>query len=333
MIEAIRQFGPWIAWIAAMIFSTRLDGLFSALETGIYVMNKNRLDLHAEAGLPAAKFFQKMLASPDRLLAILLIGTNLTRYLATFAISAMFVLAGYEGQAEWLTLAIATPLLLVAADSVPKTVFQRSPIESVYRLSWLLKVSNWVFSLTGVLPLVMAISRGLLSLAGPVRRTKSPLGHTGVAAMVTEGLASGVLTHFQWAMADRVMHIAEVTVADAMVPIRHVVTVRAAAGRDELLETIRKHSYSRLPALDANRRVVGVLNIYDVLTSADQDPLAQTELSPPLIISAELTVTEALYRMRRSRRAMAIIERDGEHVGIVTIKDLVEEIVGELEAW
>ncbi|GAF81762.1 unnamed protein product, partial [marine sediment metagenome] len=304
MIEAIRQFGPWVAWSLVLVFSTRLDGLFCGLETGIYVMNKNRLDLHAAAGLPAAKFFRRMLASPDRLLATLLIGTNLTRYLATFAISAMFVLAGYEEQAEWLTLAIATPLLLVAADSVPKTVFQRLPIESIYRLSWLLRASGWLFRVTGLGPLVIAISRGLMNLAGPARRVKTALGHTGVAAMVTEGRASGVLTHFQWVMADRVMHISEVTVADAMVPMRHVVTVPYSAGRDELLEIIGRYSYSRLPAMDDGGRVVGILNIYDVLTDAagragESEP-PQAKMPPPLVIPAELTVTEALYRMRRA---------------------------------
>ena len=89
----------WVLWPAVLAICIGLDAMFCGLETGIYVMNKNRLDLHAEAGQPAARFLQRMLQTPDRLLAVLLIGTNLTRYASTFAITAMFFLAGHQAHA------------------------------------------------------------------------------------------------------------------------------------------------------------------------------------------------------------------------------------------
>ena len=88
----------------------------------------------------------------------------------------------------------------------------------------------------------------------------------------------------------------------------------------------------RIPYVDDDGRVAGVLNIYDVLVDEDLSPPAD-KMTAPLVIPADVTVTDALHRMRRGREAMGIVERDGRHVGIVTIKDLVEEIVGELEAW
>lgn len=331
MIPATHSIVPWLVWVAVLLVSELTDAMFSGLETGIYVMNKNRLDLHAEAGNARAKFIQQLLRRPNSLLAVLLIGTNVSRYLATFAISAMFVLAGYGDRAGWYTIAIATPLLFVTGDSGPKIIFQRLGTEIVYRLSWLLKVSRVVFLATGILPLVLALSAVLMRLTG-VAGKKSALGHEGVAAVVAEGRGSGVLTHFQSVMADRVMHIEDVTVGDVMVPMRRVVSAPLNADRDQLVEIIRVYNYSRLPLRQPSGQVEGILNVYDLLVATEPTSAAQI-MTAPLVLPAETTVTRALYQMRRSRQAMAVISRNTKHVGIITIKDLVEEIVGELEAW
>ena len=329
MIPQVSQLVPWVAWSLVLIASVRLDGLFCGMETGIYVMNKNRLDLHAESGHRAAGFLQRMLNTPEELLGTLLIGTNIMRYLSTFSISAMFILGGYERSAEWLTLAVAAPLLFVVSDSVPKTVFQRLGEQSVYRLSWVLKAGRFVFRVTGLLGLVLAISRALMKLTGV--RIKTALGHEGVAAVLAEGRASGVLTQFQSAMADRVMHLSDVSVADAMVPMRHVASVQDQSDPDEVMEIIRRYNYSRLPVLDPDGKIVGILNVYDILTGGEAG--IWESISDPLVISGDLSITEGLYIMRRARSAMAIVRTNARHEGIVTIKDLVEEIVGELEAW
>ena len=345
MIMEMHQPLAWIVWPTITVVCAGLDAMFCGLETGIYVINKNRLDLQAEAGVPAARFLQRMLRKPDSLLAVLLIGTNLTRYLATFSITAMFVLAGREAHAEWYTLLVATPLLFVIGDSVPKSIFQRLGAAAVYRLTWLLKAAGILFRITGLSGLVIAISSALMKLTSADRRPTGTLGHDGLAAVVAEGHASGVLTHFQSIMADRVMRIADVKVSDVMIPMQRVVAAPRGVGREELIEIIRAKgsqpgrpdsSTAKLPTrlviLDQAGQVLGTVNVCDVLTAEDQTTPVEV-MVPPLILQADLTVTDALYQMRRKHRAMAVVERDGGHVGIVTIKDLVEEIVGELEAW
>jgi len=332
MIAVTDHWLAWIVWTIVLLIAARLDGLFCGLEIGIYVLNKNRLDLHAEAKRPPAVFLQRMLQRPNDLLAVLLIGTNLCRYLSTFSISAMFVLAGYEARAEWCTMAVATPLLFVATDSVPKSVFRRLGGEAVYRFVWLLKASQVVFKVTGLLGLVTWLSGMLIRLTGAGRDAGSALSHEGAGALVMEGRASGLLTSFQSAMADRVMRIAQVTVEDVMIPIRRVVAAPREATRDQIVDIVRTQNYSRLPMRDQSGRVVGILNIYDVL-AADEHVAPAAHMTEPLILSAELNVHEALFKMRGAREAMAVVEHAGRHVGIVTIKDLVEEIVGELEDW
>jgi len=329
VIPEVQQFVPWVVCLGLLVASVRVDGLFCGLETGIYLMNKNRLDLHAETGNRAAVFLQRILRTPEEFLGTLLIGTNIMRYLSTFSISTMFVLGGYERSAEWLTLAVAAPLLFVASDSVPKTVFQRLSEQSVYRLTWVLRSARAAFRATGLLGLVIVISKTLMKLTAV--RTRTALGHEGVAAVLAEGRASGVLTQFQSAMADRVMNLSDVSVADAMVPMRHVASVPDGTESSELMETISRYNYSRLPVLDPRGKVVGILNVYDILT--DPEASVSEKITNPIVIPGDMSITEGLYTMRRGRSAMAIVRSDDRHVGIVTIKDLVEEIVGELEAW
>ena len=134
-------------------------------------------------------------------------------------------------------------------------------------------------------------------------------------------------------MADRVMRIKGVALGDVMVPMSRVVAVTVGVTRGELVGVLERHNYSRLPVVDEAGGVVGVLNIYDVLT--DESLSSPTDAAgTPLHLAAGVTVTDALYRMKQANSAMAIVvSKAGRPEGIVTIKDIVEEIVGELQAW
>ena len=333
MIAEVPPLAAWFLWVPVFLIGLLFGALYNAAETGIYVMNKTRLELRAEFGSRPARILRVMIRRPGNLLAVLLIGTNLADYAATFAVSAMFVMAGYADQAEWYALAVAAPLLFIFCTSVPKNVSQRMAEGVAHRLAWLLRASSFLFNVCGIAPLVRGFSSLLMRAAGVRRPSHSPLGHESLTSIVAEGHASGVLTHSQSIMADRVMRISEVSLRDVMIPMRQVVSVPRDITRERIIEVIRQHNYSRLPVLDAAGRVVGILNIYDVLAEGESVPPADL-MKPPLILLAGLTVTDALYHVQREHAAMAIVEgATGRHVGIVTIKDLVEEIVGELEEW
>ena len=333
MSATMEVYLAWAAWAAVLLGGAALSSLYSGMETGMYVINKIRLELHAEAGSPAARFLRRMIRNSNNLLAVLLVGTNLARYAATFSVTSMFVMAGYGHRAEWYTLAVAAPLMFVVGDAVPKSVFRRAAGELMYRLAWLLRVSNWVFGASGLVPLIRGISVAVMRLAGIRRGWQSPLAHPGLAAIMAEGHASGVLTQFQSLMADRVMRIGDVTLRDAMAPMRHVVSAPLDVGHEQLMQTIRKHDYSRVPLLGPDGQVAGILDVYDVLAEAGEVRPAET-MAEPFVLPATMAVADALYRMQRARAAMAIVaDEKGRHVGIVTVKDLVEEIVGELEEW
>jgi putative hemolysin len=318
----------WLLWSAVLVVATAFVALYCGLETGVYVLNKIRLDLRAEGGSRSARRLRRMLRRPNSLLAVLLIGTNLSSYAATFAVTAMFVLAETGPMAQWYALAVTTPLLFIFGDSVPKDVFHRLAETLTYRLSWVLAASKLLFQVTGLAPLVEGVTWLVM---WPIRGRTSAADER-LSAVFAEGRASGVLTHTQSVMADRVMHIGEVTLADAMVPMDAVTWIRRSISRDDLLELVRKTSFTRLPVRDEAGAVVGVLDVYDVLTDESATAPA-TKITEPLLLPAAMSVPDGLYRMQRAHKMLAVVTAGGSPAGIVTIKDLVEEIVGDLEAW
>ncbi|MCE5325355.1 MAG: CNNM domain-containing protein [Planctomycetaceae bacterium] len=322
----------WATYWATAVAGVCLSALYSGMEMGFYVLNKVRLELAVEHGRRGARSIHHQLAHPRRLLATLLIGNNVASYAFTYAVNAMFVLGGAGHRAELYAILVGTGVLFVLGDTLPKNAFQRLAETLVYRLAWLVRLSGWIFTLTLVRPLVLGFA-WLLTRLWRAHDDAQALGHVGTAAIVAEGQASGALTDFQTRMAHRVMGISQVTLTKAMIPMPRVVTAPANVTRDCIFEIMRAHEYRRLPLRDDGGRIVGVLDIYQALSSPPQTDLTALA-QQPMVLEESLNITQALYRMQHRRLAMAVVaDAHARHVGIVTIKDLVEEIVGELENW
>jgi CBS domain containing-hemolysin-like protein len=322
-----------VLW-AVLIVAVAMSAFFAAMETGIYVVNKIRLDLQAEGGHAGARRLRNLLRNPGNLLVALLVGVNLANYAAAFAVTTLLALSGVH-EAEWWALALVTPLMFILGESVPKNISQRLGERLMYPLAGVLRGTVVALSAVGLALVTRGFAYLTLKLTGS-KPKRSPLGHEGITAIVAEGQASGVLTHFQSIMADRIMHIQEVRLRNVMIPMSRVIGAPRDISRKDLIELLRHHEFSRLPMLDERGQVVGVLDIYDVFNSPD-DPAGggpAGKMTEPLFLEGQMTVTQALYQMQQSRKMMAVVLGSGaKHVGIATIKDIVEEIVGELEAW
>jgi CBS domain containing-hemolysin-like protein len=331
MIAVLSDQAAAVAWAIVFVLALAMSALFAGMETGIYVLNKIRLDLRAETGDRRARLLRNIIANPNDMLAALLIGVNIAGYFATFAASAFFVISGAGHRSQWYAMALTAPVLFVFGESVPKNVFRRLAETLAYRLAWVLGYSQALFSVTGLVAMIRTVAGAMLRLSGVQRRSRQPLGHEGIAAVVAEGQASGALTHLQAVMADRVMKIADVTLRDVMIPMGKSLTAPQDIDLQRLTALVRDSNHSRLPLVDPAGRVTGILNVYDALTV----PASPAEKAAvPLVMDENLSVTDALYRMQRANAHMAVVaDAENKHIGIVTIKDLVEEIVGELEAW
>ena len=324
-----------VGWSALLLGAT-MSFLFSGLETGLYGVNKIRLELLGESGSRPAQRLLRILHDPREPLSVLLLGNNMANYLASFGM-VLLLEAAQVARADWVSVAVLTPLIFTFCEVLPKNLFHRHSEALTYRLSWFLGLWRWLFKATGLVAVIRLIVTGAIRLAG--RRlgpTETPLsGGRRIAAILAEGRASGVLTETQSLIAERVVNIASVRLKDVCVPLASAVLIEESAVTPEALrELLVRHGHPRIGVYRQRREnIVGLINVYDVLLEAPEAEPASLA-SEPIMMSEQLGVAPALVRLQQARQSAAFVaDAAGRCTGMVTVKDLVEEIVGELKEW
>jgi len=204
----------------------------------------------------------------------------------------------------------------------------------MYRSAPLLRATVVFFQFTGILWLLHRITRLGARLAGHDEREQwhGPRGE--VIGLLREGAAEGALTEEQARIVERVMNLSSVPVGSIMVPRRRVAVAPVDASRRLFEQIVRGHDYSRMPVMAQDRKtVIGIVNVYDVLAD-NRGSGIETWVQAPVVVQARESAASALVQLQRARASMAVVTdpRRG-FVGIVTLKDVVEEIFGELPAW
>jgi putative hemolysin len=317
-----------------MVVSIVGSGFFSGTETGLYCLSRLRLRLKAERGGSSARLLHWLAANPKWLISTMLVGTNLGVYVATILCTQWLFEAGLAGRADFYAGLIMPPILLVFAEMIPKFLMQQRADSAMYPATWPLAAAQFAF-----LPLSLLL-RGVSALPhllfGRTVSARPPaLTDTSFRHYFREGVEHGVLSGFQRRAAMNIMRLRSVAVAEAMTPLDQVIMIAEDASGEELLGLFGRHRYSRIPVHGRRREsVIGVINVIDV-ASVEGGSLHMRALArEPLRLQRGASVADALRAMRHSRQPLAIVtDEQGAALGIVTVKDLVEEIVGELEAW
>ncbi len=323
---------------AMLLVGIVLSFLYSGIETGCYVVNKIRLDLRAESGNRSARRLLTIHNRPGKALVALLVGNNFANYLASAGMVVILTQHGWL-HADWYSVAILTPVIFIFCELLPKNLFHRHAETLVYAFSGFLGFSLWVFSALGLTGMIRGLMWSVTKLVGRRWRPQEMplLTSRHVTGILAEGRAGGALTHTQSAIAERIVNISRVRMRDVMIPLDKAVLVEESASVERVRELLRLHGHPRFGVYSPNGagggrdNIVGVLNAYDVLLdNSGSKPAAH--ITPPLTLGEHLGVTEALVRMQQRREMMGlVVSRTGEHVGLVTVRDLVSEIVGELQ--
>jgi CBS domain containing-hemolysin-like protein len=318
---------PWLD-VAALVLATSTSFYFSGIETGIYALNRVRLRLRTEEKDPRARRVTDLLKRPQITISTILIGNHTANYLATiFCMAAITRWFDVEDPALASTL-ILTPLLFLFGEIVPKDTFRIRAESLVYLWSAPLAFASIV--LRPVAEFLFWLGRVSRALPKTGVAPDGMLSRERLADLVGEVAEDGVLTEEQNRMVRNVMRVSSVPVADAMVAAERVDTVPPGFTEKDLVATSARHGHSRLPVRDPETgRFTGVVNVLDLVY---RDDGVRTREAPT--VPALESVEQALYTLRRARRAMGfVVGEDGGTLGIVTVKDLVEEVSGELPAF
>ncbi len=314
-----------------------LSAFFSGTETGIYCLNRVRLSVRTEREHPGARRLTALMHRPQELIITTLVGTNVADYLATVCVTALVLhFAAARDLAEIYATAALTPLILVFGGVMPKDWFQRQADRLMYPLAFPLTCCRQAVRWTGVMWVLDRLTESMIRWIDPsgVAAETNLLPRARVHRLLSEGAVSGGLSPYQRDTLERVMNISRVRVANIMVPHQRAAIVPIDISRADLLRIARMAHFSRLPVYrDDPRRIVGIVNVYDVLTDEQEQPIADYVREVTALRAIE-TVPAALLKLQEARQVMAIVtDRAGNCLGLFTMKDLVEEIVGDLEAW
>ncbi len=325
---------PLIALFGALFFLVALSAFFSAAEIAMVALNRHRLRHLAASGKRAARIAEKLLARPDRLIGVILLGSNSVNALFSALTTVTVIrLWGEEESAIGIATVIITLAVLILTDLTPKTLAalhpERVALPSVYILNPLLKLGY---------PVVWGINlmaNGLLRLVGVnvhAHRVEEVTPEE-LRAMILE---AGVLipeTHQDMLLA--ILDLEKVTVNDVMVPRHKIVGIDLDADWDEIVTALTTSRYTRMPVYRGSLdNVVGMLHVRRVLNlmregKFDRESLAQA-MSEPFFVPAGTSLTKQLLNFREAQSRVAlVVDEYGDIRGLVTLDEILEEIVGD----
>jgi putative hemolysin len=193
-----------------------------------------------------------------------------------------------------------------------------------------------------VVPLLKFISALFARLAGLASSSKTVITSTQrhkVQAILQDTHEEGILSSVQSDIINRLVSISNVNIRSVMIPVNNVEMVNVDSDNSALLKKLDKCAFTRLPVVEGRPGIIiGFINIYDVLSSSKQFTDLRNFTKPIRKLDADTTVTDAINIMQRENQKIVLVTRAGlagreRHLGIVTMKDLVEELIGELAEW
>jgi putative hemolysin len=310
-----------------------LSATYSGLETGLYTLNRVRLAVRADRGNRAARRLRAMLDAPSKMLATLLLGNNIANYAGSFGVAGLLTIYGFTPvQVIVINAAILIPLLFIGGETLPKDLFRTHTDHWSYTwagfLTWTARVLTW----TGLVPLVRGFGALVSRLIGG-DASAAMTARQRVSQLIKEGVRTGALSEEQTSLADRALALRDVTVVGEMVPWPRVAAIGADATREQRRRFLRRHTHTRSPVVAERGQVVGVVSTLDMLLEPEKTP--RDLMEPALFLHPNMAVRTAIQRLRAERCAMAVVVRANtrQSIGIVTLKDLVEPLTGELAAW
>ncbi|WGL16596.1 HlyC/CorC family transporter [Microbulbifer bruguierae] len=315
-----------------------ISAFFSSSETSMMALNRYRLRHQAKSGHRGAKRAMDLLSRPDKLIGAILIGNNLVNILATAIATILFTRLYGEAGLGYATIAL-TLAILIFAEVTPKTIAALHPEKVAFPASVVLQPLMWL--LAPFVWLVGSISNGLARLVGVEAGKESEAEHLAPEELRTVVFESGALLPTKHkGMLLNVLDLDQATVEDIMIPRNEVIGVDLDNSADAILHQLAESSYTRLPVYRGDiNNVVGILHLRraaqilrDGTEKLTSDTL-KTHLDEPYFVPEATPLPTLLMNFQQKKRRMGlVVDEYGEVMGIVTLEDLLEEIVGDFTA-
>jgi len=318
-----------LVWLGVACLAMTM--FFSAAETAFIAANRLRLRHLAEEGSRIAARYLDDFRRPERVLSTTMMGVTIAHIVASSAVTAA-LLPALGGWAPWVATAALTPVMLVFGEIIPKTVAREWATSLVLRLHPPLR---WASAL--LVPFVwttnVIVSTLLRSIVDPAAESRRVVSREELKALLAMEPDEADVTTAEAEMIDKIFDLGDTTVREVMVPLIEVAMLPETATPADAIALVTRRGFSRIP-IYAQREtdIVGVVTAMDLLQrGADGATLAELRRSVSYVPETK-RIDDLLREMQRSRNHLAIVvDEYGGSTGVVTLEDILEQIVGEIQ--
>jgi len=306
------------------------EGFFSGTETAMVSVDRTRIKALAEQGSKSAALVDAILQTPEKFFSTTLLGTNIAVVLSN-AIATLLVIQYLGEQYQYITILIMTPLILIFGEIVPKTVYRYHAEQLTTHLIYPLKAISVIFYplvviLTSLTRLLMRLS-GMGSAQFRPHATREDLEN-----YLDMWNIRGYLRTAERKIIERIFDFSEIDVEDIMIPLVNIKTLEAQDNIDNAISLARKTGYSRIPVYEGEvYNIIGIVHAFDLLTAQRETQTLKDLMRPAPYVPSSAPIDELLKQLRTEGKSIAVVvDEYGGAVGIVTIEDILEEVVGEI---
>ena len=330
MIESIN-----LAYLVIFVFCLLISAFFSSSETAFISLQRVRIRHLVKSGISGAEEVERLTERPEKLLATVLLGNNFVNTAAA-ALGTMIAVAVLGDSLGVIVSTITvTILLLIFGEIGPKTIATRIGermalfyIRPIRVISWILSPITFVFA---------GIGTGIARMLGGTSMPRRLISEDEIRAMISMGREDGAVEEGEADIMERVFQFGDRHVAEIMTPRTDIVWVEKDTQLDDFLTIYAESPHSRFPVHDKTvDNIIGILWIKDVLMAQAKGELdgdsAVTGLARPAYFVPETKIVGDLFGEMQEQRTQVtiVVDEYGETAGLVSMEQLLEEIVGEL---
>ena len=321
----------WVE-ITALSVLIGLSGFFSGLEVALVGVRKSKVVQLFNEGKKGSKALHKLKMNPSWMMSCVNLGNNLVNVGASaLATSVAIRLFGNDGLA--IAVGVMTFLILVFGEITPKTYCNANSTKVALRYAPVLLAFSYVFY--PVVKFFEIITRGVVKITGS-SYTPPPITEEEIKGVIDQGLAEKALEKEEMELVHGALNFDDTVIRSVMTPRTKMFTLNAKMLLFEALPQINQSAHSRIPIFgDTRDDIVGFIHVRDVLRELEKDKEVVTLeqiARKPVFASQEKMVSSLLKEMKGRKTHMAIVvDEHGGVEGLVTLEDLLEEIVGEIE--
>jgi len=320
--------------IVFLVILLAFAAITAASEIAIIAVSKMKLRKRSAEGSNTAKLILTILETPERFFGTILVANNIVDALIASLVTAIII--HFLGETGWVVV-LATAVvsfLIIVSEVAAKTLAARNSEKMSFFLAR--PIRYLIIILSPIVRVFEAITNVIVNFIGGKAKAKvSLVTEEELKALIKIGEEEGVLPKDKYKMLTRVFDLSETVVRSVMKPRAEMMTIDINANIDAILDKVLESGYSRLPVHGGSPdNIIGVINMKDLLSLSVNKGLIvlQDILYPPTFVAGSKKVVELLKDFQKGHTHIAIVlDPKGVVEGLVTLEDILEEIVGEIE--